>query len=99
MFAQECWKPRRHAILQDRKSTRLNSSHSQISYAVFCLKQKNNIMSHSIGHPRPLKYEKILQTRTRSVHRSSRPKNSLRVSATPSTPSDLDVKLPCVRRV
>src|SRR2546430_9163891 len=26
---------------QDRKSTRLNSSHSQISYAVFCLKKKN----------------------------------------------------------
>src|SRR3989475_8568246 len=26
--------------LQDRKSTRLNSSHSQISYAVFCLKKK-----------------------------------------------------------
>src|SRR2546430_11675761 len=25
---------------QDRKSTRLNSSHSQISYAVFCLKKK-----------------------------------------------------------
>src|SRR2546430_10080590 len=30
----------------DRKSTRLNSSHSQISYAVFCLKKKKN--SHSI---------------------------------------------------
>src|SRR2546430_5548445 len=29
------------AYLQDRKSTRLNSSHSQISYAVFCLKKKN----------------------------------------------------------
>src|SRR3989475_6616357 len=28
-------------IAQDRKSTRLNSSHSQISYAVFCLKKKN----------------------------------------------------------
>src|SRR2546427_8519084 len=28
------------AALQDRKSTRLNSSHSQISYAVFCLKKK-----------------------------------------------------------
>src|SRR2546427_7383475 len=28
------------AIGQDRKSTRLNSSHSQISYAVFCLKKK-----------------------------------------------------------
>src|SRR5688572_32177374 len=27
-------------IAQDRKSTRLNSSHSQISYAVFCLKKK-----------------------------------------------------------
>src|SRR2546430_11604995 len=28
-------------ICVDRKSTRLNSSHSQISYAVFCLKKKN----------------------------------------------------------
>src|SRR2546430_7438334 len=28
----------------DRKSTRLNSSHSQISYAVFCLKKKKNII-------------------------------------------------------
>src|SRR5688572_31846838 len=27
--------------VRDRKSTRLNSSHSQISYAVFCLKKKN----------------------------------------------------------
>src|SRR2546427_978006 len=27
-------------VLKDRKSTRLNSSHSQISYAVFCLKKK-----------------------------------------------------------
>src|SRR2546427_8267948 len=30
----------RAAIKEDRKSTRLNSSHSQISYAVFCLKKK-----------------------------------------------------------
>src|SRR5690554_4422779 len=29
------------AMLQDRKSTRLNSSHVRISYAVFCLKKKN----------------------------------------------------------
>src|SRR5688572_32281630 len=28
-------------LMRDRKSTRLNSSHSQISYAVFCLKKKN----------------------------------------------------------
>src|SRR5688572_33393382 len=30
----------RHLQRADRKSTRLNSSHSQISYAVFCLKKK-----------------------------------------------------------
>src|SRR5256886_13230463 len=30
------------AVQRDRKSTRLNSSHSQISYAVFCLKKKNS---------------------------------------------------------
>src|SRR5438270_6689204 len=30
----------RQGIKEDRKSTRLNSSHSQISYAVFCLKKK-----------------------------------------------------------
>src|SRR2546430_7764240 len=31
-----------HTVHADRKSTRLNSSHSQISYAVFCLKKKKN---------------------------------------------------------
>src|SRR3712207_7293461 len=31
-----------HRPHQDRKSTRLNSSHANISYAVFCLKKKNN---------------------------------------------------------
>src|SRR2546430_16473523 len=33
-------RPQPNARQQDRKSTRLNSSHSQISYAVFCLKKK-----------------------------------------------------------
>src|SRR2546427_4949558 len=33
---------RRIAEVADRKSTRLNSSHSQISYAVFCLKKKKS---------------------------------------------------------
>src|SRR5438105_7324009 len=33
--------PGRKAWLSDRKSTRLNSSHEWISYAVFCLKKKN----------------------------------------------------------
>src|SRR5438309_11285297 len=32
---------------RDRKSTRLNSSHSSISYAVFCLKKKNEIITHN----------------------------------------------------
>src|SRR5699024_12250566 len=32
----------RAAVDQDRKSTRLNSSHVSISYAVFCLKKKHN---------------------------------------------------------
>src|SRR2546428_10113450 len=37
---------------EDRKSTRLNSSHDQISYAVFCLKKKKNIPwgLYSHGH-------------------------------------------------
>src|SRR2546430_5818741 len=34
---------------RDRKSTRLNSSHSQISYAVFCLKKKKIQRSHVLG--------------------------------------------------
>src|SRR5436190_6781673 len=37
-----CWR--------DRKSTRLNSSHTVISYAVFCLKKKNDLGGH---HERP----------------------------------------------
>src|SRR2546430_1216776 len=45
--SQPC-SPRCHAMAKkklsgDRKSTRLNSSHSQISYAVFCLKKKNKL--------------------------------------------------------
>src|SRR3989475_1252335 len=31
-------------VITDRKSTRLNSSHSQISYAVFCLKKKKKLL-------------------------------------------------------
>src|SRR2546430_10013065 len=37
---------------QDRKSTRLNSSHSQISYAVFCLKKKKNDKQLRCHHSR-----------------------------------------------
>src|SRR5207245_6942479 len=36
----------------DRKSTRLNSSHGSISYAVFCLKKKNRPIHARTGHAR-----------------------------------------------
>src|SRR6266496_6149395 len=43
---------------QDRKSTRLNSSHVEISYAVFCLKKKNTLHLNDPAftkHPQPLR--------------------------------------------
>src|SRR2546430_12887458 len=38
---------RLHGADRDRKSTRLNSSHSQISYAVFCLKKTKNTLTRA----------------------------------------------------
>src|SRR2546430_7535284 len=46
-FLDRMPKPLVDAKLLDRKSTRLNSSHSQISYAVFCLKKKTDRLSHT----------------------------------------------------
>src|SRR5690625_5786464 len=43
MAKKELFESRFLKWLIDRKSTRLNSSHVAISYAVFCLKKKNNI--------------------------------------------------------
>src|SRR3712207_7185093 len=40
-------------VLRDRKSTRLNSSHANISYAVFCLKKKYSVFPFNSIH---LKY-------------------------------------------
>src|SRR2546429_2525505 len=40
----------------DRKSTRLNSSHGYISYAVFCLKKKKTRTKKRIWYGRPLQY-------------------------------------------
>src|SRR5256885_4116053 len=39
--------------IKDRKSTRLNSSHLVISYAVFCLKKKNKRMMRELKENRP----------------------------------------------
>src|SRR5437899_5474554 len=43
-------KTRAPSIARDRKSTRLNSSHLGISYAVFCLKKKKKINSRTDEH-------------------------------------------------
>src|SRR5439155_3468721 len=40
--------PAVHAVARDRKSTRLNSSHVAISYAVFCLKKKEHPVDHRL---------------------------------------------------
>src|SRR5438270_7033336 len=40
----------RWVVVEDRKSTRLNSSHSQISYAVFCLKKKKKVFMYNTIH-------------------------------------------------
>src|SRR2546430_4173390 len=44
----------------DRKSTRLNSSHSQISYAVFCLKKKKNNQGSGAGRPAQLPRQAVI---------------------------------------
>src|SRR2546427_2909708 len=51
--------------LEDRKSTRLNSSHSQISYAVFCLKKKKKKKSN-------VNLQHNICTHAVQLHRSSR---------------------------
>src|SRR5260221_2282189 len=42
---------RAHSVCRDRKSTRLNSRHTVISYAVFCLKKKTELRSLSALQP------------------------------------------------
>src|SRR2546430_4562771 len=65
----------------DRKSTRLNSSHSQISYAVFCLKKKKNDDDHStFAHA----LTRTSPTRTRSYSTRSATSSAMSLS-TPRT--------------
>src|SRR5436190_15255247 len=52
--------------VQDRKSTRLNSSHTVISYAVFCLKKKNRQL------PRP-EHGSLVSRRQEPAHRPAEP--------------------------
>src|SRR2546427_9278304 len=46
-------------LREDRKSTRLNSRHSQISYAVFCLKKKNPYRPHDTTTGCPLLHTSV----------------------------------------
>src|SRR5256885_12973620 len=51
----------RFELLADRKSTRLNSSHLVISYAVFCLKKKKIQNSHSHNRPNCIDSRRVRQ--------------------------------------
>src|SRR2546422_4078722 len=48
--------PPRSRRARDRKSTRLNSSHGYISYAVFCLKKKKGVAEAVSPHSQDLQY-------------------------------------------
>src|SRR2546430_6133968 len=61
-------------VLLDRKSTRLNSSHSQISYAVFCLKKKTaayHLLFSGPGHPHHICSRSWLRCSVSSASHSS----------------------------
>src|SRR5436189_4799255 len=66
-----------HAGVRDRKSTRLNSSHRSISYAVFCLKKKNRCDACRIGIHNPI----ALRVHSVQVPDRSLPESSDRVRA------------------
>src|SRR2546430_7092214 len=55
-------------FLKDRKSTRLNSSHSQISYAVFCLKKKKNNKTRHLQHSNTHNYTTCSPTSNHVVY-------------------------------
>src|SRR5256886_3222710 len=55
------------SCMKDRKSTRLNSSHSQISYAVFCLKKKKELLTPNEAIAPSYRF--MIYTRYRSVHK------------------------------
>src|SRR5260221_869888 len=56
-----------HHAAGDRKSTRLNSSHTVISYAVFCLKKKKIIMLEFISRAEAIRVESLKAAEVRSL--------------------------------
>src|SRR5256884_3339596 len=59
---QEPVTPTEKFYIRDRKSTRLNSSHGYISYAVFCLKKKKNNFTPFIAHVTMLTSDELEST-------------------------------------
>src|SRR5690349_23470682 len=57
------WKRTAADASRDRKSTRLNSSHVEISYAVFCLKKKN--LTYTLQHSRVRVHDVSVQRNSR----------------------------------
>src|SRR2546430_3038973 len=66
--ARDRWAQENVSAAQDRKSTRLNSNHSQISYAVFCLKKKKTEWQRSRARTKAKwqSYESKRRARTRA---------------------------------
>src|SRR3712207_7581322 len=58
--------PRQHHVRVDRKSTRLNSSHANISYAVFCLKKKK--LARCVYEPSNALISRCVTPRTSSLN-------------------------------
>src|SRR5256886_3297289 len=73
-IAEKCTKtssPPSRSMKPDRKSTRLNSSHSQISYAVFCLKKKKKNHTeppHELVNPYSSSYRRLRIPRISIAH-------------------------------
>src|SRR5207302_7691692 len=63
----------RFFLKQDRKSTRLNSSHVKISYAVFCLKKKKSTTSCTAHTRTSLGTHRTLPRKSRRLRKTQRP--------------------------
>src|SRR2546426_8630534 len=70
---------------RDRKSTRLNSSHLVISYAVFCLKKKKTAHSRTLNLPCPLPAPAIQTPSTGSRMRTKTINSSIRSTTAATT--------------
>src|SRR5258707_7820226 len=60
------------AAIRDRKSTRLNSSHANISYAVFCLKKKNT-PQNTTPIPEPVSWMYVVHETVTSLRKRRTP--------------------------